>query len=111
MIWNFGIVVFLGSWLTGVVLHIAIKRRLKALYPNIHNQLYAKSIIEHNAAKSIKYQKFVLRSSKWSEIDDEKLILWLKLSRYSYLIMIVLITMFLIGIITGAIYYAVTGIK
>ena len=105
------VAVFLGSWLTGVILSYAIKKRLKAIYPEMHSYLYPKNVLENNIAQSLKFQRFALRPSQWSEIEDEKLLLWLKINRIACFVMISVLVVFLSIVLAGLVYYVITGNK
>ena len=111
MIWNIALPLYLIVFSTCAVLTFLIKSRLKELYPDLHERLYAQSIIEHNIKRSLKFQGFALSSAQWSEISDDKLISWLKINRISFVIMVSMLAIFFLMVLVGLIYYAVTGQK
>ncbi len=111
MIWNIAIPIYLIVFSTCAVLYFLIKSRLKELYPDLHARLFAQSIIEHNIKRSLEFQRFALSSAQWSEINDEKLLSWLKINRISFVIMVSMLAMVFLMALVGLIYYAATGQK
>ncbi|MGF2685164.1 hypothetical protein ACQUWM_01560 [Marinobacter sp. DUT-3] len=111
MVGTIGVSFFIFVWATGVVLAFLIKKRLKERYPEMHAELFAPSLLEHNVKKSLKFQSFALRSAKWSKIDDQQLILWLKLHRVCFSLLIGFFAMVLLVVFVGLAYYAITGQK
>ncbi len=99
---NIFITIFVMVWSGGVVSYFLIKKRLKELYPNLHRELFASSLTEHNISYSLKYQRFSLKSSEWNKIDDQKLILWLQLQRALFVIMILMMISFVIVAVNNA---------
>ena len=106
---NIGIFFFVLFWGIGLIMDLLIKKRLKALYPEIHAQLFAPSITEHNIKYSLEFMNFILRSSRWTKIEDEKLVLCFQVARVAFILMSGLMGSFVLFIFVALIYSALTG--
>ena len=87
---NIFIATFVAVWSGGLFSQFIIKTRLKNFYPDLHKELFAPSFSEHNVAYSLKYMGFSLKSSKWTDIKEHNLILWLQIQRALFFIMILM---------------------
>lgn len=103
LIWTISAVIFIGSWMVGAILGFLIKKRIKAIYPELHDKLYASAVVEHNIRKSLEYQKFSIFSSNWKKIDDRALLNWLRIQRVAFFIMVGLLVVFF-AVVAGALF-------
>ena len=72
---------FLILWFISVFLGLYIRQLIKANYPEIFEQVYAKSFTEHSVGSSLRAIKFSFGGPLWQEIDDHTVLLWMQINR------------------------------
>lgn len=84
------IVAYLGVWALGVIFGALSKIRLRKLHPDIHSRIYLSSKFSLNK-RHIALLGFCMRSSRWYEISDRRVLIWLKLQRIFIILILFLL--------------------
>lgn len=73
--------IFFTLWILNLLSYIYVKKLLKSTYPEIHDEIYAKSILEHSVKHSTRFIRFSFGGKQWNDISDSKVIFWLNINR------------------------------
>lgn len=101
--------IYIILWSSSVFLFFKIRGKMKESYPEMAADIFAPSLSEHNINKSLKFQKFSMRSSMWKDIDDEGLLFLLKLHRFVSVGFLSMLSLTLLSIFSVAIYSILIG--
>lgn len=74
-------IVFIATWISGLIVSILLKARLKGLYPDIYCRAFLPDSFSMNARNLASFS-FLFNSKNWSGINDGRLLSWLRLQRF-----------------------------
>ena len=81
MLFDLFVILLIGTFAISIIVYFRVKYLLRKLYPEKHDAIFAKSIVDHSIGSSISFVRFTFKESEWDPISDPLVLRWLRINK------------------------------
>lgn len=81
MLFDLFITVLISTFVISIIVYFRVKHLLRELYPDKHDAIFSRSIVDHSIGASISFVRFTFNESEWSPISDPLVLRWLRINK------------------------------
>ena len=75
------ITLLISTFAISIIVYFRVKYLLRKLYPEKHDAIFAKNIMEHSVGSSMSFARFTFKESEWRPISNPLVLRWLRINK------------------------------